>query len=79
MNLVAADLSPLTFDRRKFEPTHVGCYQPEPIQGSDACAKAKGKAPCPPARDVIAADYFGFGLFSSYNVANSTTNRSSRS
>src|SRR6266536_83568 len=27
----------------KFEPTHAGCAQPEPIHRSEACAKTKGR------------------------------------
>src|SRR6266496_324885 len=29
----------------KFEPTHVGCYEPETVHGPNACARAKGGSP----------------------------------
>jgi len=45
MNLVAADVSPLTLDRGKFEPTHLGCCKAEPVHGPNACARATGGFP----------------------------------
>src|ERR1051325_10500214 len=46
MNLVAADVSPLTYrPRAKLEPTHVGCYQ---VHGPSAFAIANAGFPSTP-------------------------------